>query len=306
MITWIIGENTFEAREAVAALEAGFDGVAEHVDGEALRLADLPELLMGATLFASERLVVITGLSGNGSLWEKLPDWLPKVSDAVHVVFVDQKPDKRTRSYKALVKVADIHECPIWTDRDSAKAEAWVVKRAQSRGTSLTRLQARQIVERVGVDQWALANAVDVVVLLEEPTPDAIANAIPAQPSENVFQLFEAALRGDVGEVQRMIEGLLAQEDAYAIFALIGSQVASLVAVAYAPNGAQPAKDLGIHPFVASKFSGHARRLGGSRVAHIVSMFADVDADMKHSRGEPWVLVEKALLETAVIAAPKT
>ena len=303
MITWIIGENSFEARQALAAIEAGFDGVAERVDGEALQLADLPELFMGVTLFAPERLVVISELSRNSVLWEKLPEWLPRISDAVHVVFVDQKPDKRTKSYKELAKVAEMHECPAWTERDSAKAEAWVMERAKQLGTALTRPQARQIVERVGVDQWALAHAVEVVSLADELTPEAIEAAIPAQPSENVFQLFEAALKADAREVQRMLEGLRAQEDAYAIFALLSSQVTSLAAVAYAPDGAQPAKDFGIHPFVASKFSGYARRLGVTRVGRIVTIFADTDADLKRSRGEPWILLEKSLLETATIAS---
>lgn len=303
MITWIIGENSFEARQALAAIEAGFDGTGEHVDGEALQLADLPELLMGVTLFAPERLVVIFELSRNGALWEKLPEWLPRISDTVHVVFVDQKPDKRTKSYKELVGMAEMHECPAWTERDSAKAEAWVMERTKSFSTVLTRPQARQIVERVGVDQWALANAADIVSLLDEVTPEAIEAAIPAQPSENIFQLFEAALKADAREVRRMLEGLRAQEDAYAIFALLGSQVISLAVVAYAPDGAQPAKDFGLHPFVVSKFGGYARRLGAAQVSRIVTIFADTDADLKRSRGEPWILLEKALLETVTIAS---
>jgi len=59
MITWLIGENSFEVREALKSIESKFDGSPERIDGTELTLAQLPDLLMGMSLFATERLVVI-------------------------------------------------------------------------------------------------------------------------------------------------------------------------------------------------------------------------------------------------------
>ena len=47
MITWLVGENSFEVREALQLIEADFLGTSEHIDGTSLGLADLPVLLMG-------------------------------------------------------------------------------------------------------------------------------------------------------------------------------------------------------------------------------------------------------------------
>lgn len=299
MITWLVGENTFEVREALKALEASFNGTPEYVDGAELTIAGLPDVLMGVSLFAPERLVMVRGMSTNKSLWEKLPEWLPRVNDEIHIVFIDEKPDKRTTSYKALKAVAQLQEFPVWTDRDYAKAEQWLVGYAKSQGLALDKKLAAHLVQRVGLDQWQLANAVATLLLLDAPTIEAVNEVIPPSPSENIFQLFETALEGRPQEVARMIDTLSLQEDPYALFALLTSQALTLAAVTYADDDAHPAKDFAAHPFVVSKLARHGKRLGKARVGRIVEAFARTDADMKRSKAEPWLLVERVLIETA-------
>ncbi|HWT39667.1 MAG TPA: hypothetical protein VN081_00060, partial [Dongiaceae bacterium] len=197
MITWLVGDNSFAIREALKAIEADFSGTTERIDGTEVSLAQLPDLLMGISLFATERLVVITDISQNSALWEKLPDWLPRINDDVHVVFIDTKPDKRTTSYKALKAVAHLREFPAWTDRDTAKAEQWVGEYAVHQGLKLDRKLASHLVRRVGVDQWQLAHAIETLSLLDTISEEIINDIIPSNPSENIFQLFETALEGN-------------------------------------------------------------------------------------------------------------
>lgn len=299
MITWLIGENTFEVREALREIETVFTGTAERIDGTELTLARLPDLLMGVSLFATERLVVISDISQNGTLFEKLPDWLPRINDDIHVVFVDTKPDKRTTSYKALKAAAEVHEFPAWSDRDTQKAEQWVGARAKREGVKLDAKLARHLVARVGVDQWQLAHAITTLALLDDITMQTIDDVIPANSSENIFQLFETALEGKSEQVAIKLKILSMQEDPYALFALLTSQALTLAAVTYAEEGNDPTKDFGLHPFVASKLARHGKRLGKHRVGRIVEDFAKTDADMKRSKAEPWLLIERALLETA-------
>lgn len=299
MITWLVGENSFEIREAVKALEADFNGSPERTDGTELSLARLPDLLMGVSLFSSERLVIISHISQNSTLWEKLPDWLSRVNDAIHLVFIDTKPDKRTTSYKALKAAADLREFPAWTDRDVQKAEQWVSTRAQTLGVSIDKKAVQHIVARVGLDQWQLAQALTTLSLLDEVTLDAINDTIPPNLHENIFQLFELALEGDRQAVAAMVKTLSLQEDPYALFALLTSQALTLAAVTYADVDANPAKDFAIHPFVASKLTRHGKTLGKVRVGRIVEEFARTDADMKRSKAEPWLLIEKMLLKIA-------
>lgn len=299
MITWLVGENSFEIREAVKAIEATFNGVPERVDGAELTLARLPDLLMGMSLFSTERLVIISDISQNSALWEKLPDWLARINDDIHVVFVDTKPDKRTTSYKALKAVANLQEYPVWSDRDAQKAEQWVEARAKAFSVNMDRKAVQHLVTRVGLNQWQLAHAIDTLSLVDTVTTESIDDVIPANLHENIFQLFETALEGKPVQVVAKLKTLSMQEDPYALFALLSSQALTLAAVTYANDTANPAKDFAIHPFVASKLVRHGKRLGKNRVGLIVEAFAKTDADMKRSRAEPWLLIERVLLEVS-------
>lgn len=299
MITWLIGENSFEIREALKAHEVSFDGDVERVDGATIHLADVPDLLMGVSLFATKRLVIISDITTNGAVWEKLPDWLGRINDDIHVIFVDTKPDKRTTGYKALKAAATIHEFTAWSDRDNARAVAWVEARAKQQGVSLGRGIAAHLVNRVGLDQWQLAHAITTLSLLDDITVDAINDVIPATLQENIFQLFETALQGNTTALSEKIATLTLQEDPYALFALLSSQALTLAAVTYADSDDTPVKEFAIHPFVASKLGGYGKRLGKAKVGHILERFAKTDADMKRSKAAPWVLIEKLLLEVA-------
>ena len=296
MITWFIGENTFEIQQAVKAIAEKFDGAAERIDGTTLELKNIPDLLMGGTLFAEKRLVIIKDISTNSSVWEKLPEWIDRISDDIDVILIDGKPDKRTTGYKEVKKRVTLKEFPVWGDRDLGPAENWVGDYAKRIGLTLDKKLAHHIVNRVGLDQWQLANAIEKIGLLETVTVETINDAIEANPSENVFQLFELALDGRREAVHEMIRTLELTEDPYKMFALLSSQAFQLAAVASAGSSDNPAKDFGIHPYVAGKLSRQGDRLGARGAARILASFAKTDADMKISRGEPWLLIERTLL----------
>jgi DNA polymerase III delta subunit len=296
MITLLTGDNSFEISEALRALVSSFDGRAEKIDGTTLELRDLPDLLMGSTLFAEKRLVIIRDLSQNSAVWDKLPEWLPRLSDDIHLVLVDEKPDKRKVAYKELKKMADVKEFSAWGDRDRSLAENWLEKRAKSLDIPLDKKFVHQVVERVGLDQWQLAQALEKLSLLDEITPESITATIDANPSENVFQLFELALEGRSKDVHAMIRTLELTEEPYKLFALLSSQAFQLAAVANAQVGDSASKDFAIHPYVASKLERHAKKLGKQGALRILKSFAKADADLKLSRGDPWLQIEKTLV----------
>lgn len=299
MITWLIGENTFEVREALKTIEASFKGTPDKVDATEITLTQLPDLLMGVSLFSSARLVVIRDITLNTSLWEKLPDWLSRINDDIHVVFIDSKPDKRTSSYKALKAAANVQEFPAWTERDSAKAEQWVSARAKKNAITLESKLVKLLVARVGVDQWQLANALETLSLAKSITEASINDLIPANPSENVFQLLDSALDGKTTIVAKSVSTLSLQQDPFALFGLLSSQVLTLAAVTFGESSERVAKDFGVHPFVVSKLTRHARKLSKTKVAYIVELCAQADADFKRSKAEPWLLIERLLLNIA-------
>lgn len=302
MITLLTGENSFELKRALDDIALAFDGHAEKIDGSDLELSRLPELLSGMTLFADKRLVIITHLSENKMIWDVFPDWVPKIEDDIHVVLVEQKPDKRTRTFKELKKGANVHEFSMWSDRDSLAAESWVVSEAKRQGFTLDRKSAQVLVNRIGHDQWALYHALQKLAVLDEVSPEVIETIIEATPSENVFNLLDAALRGDVRRIAMMIQSLQRSQDPYMTFGLLSGQVFQLAALAVSEKSSgEVAGDIGAHPYALSKLSPHAKRVGRSGARKMIAIFAEADTAMKSSSVNPWLLIERALIKTASV-----
>ncbi|UTX51317.1 DNA polymerase III subunit delta [Candidatus Saccharibacteria bacterium TM7i] len=302
MITVLTGENNFEVRQALAELSDSYTAGVERVDGASLTLAHIPDLLMGVSLFAENRLVIIDQLSASSAVWAKLPEWLSRVSDTIHLVLIEPSLDKRTSTYKALKVGADIKEFPAWTEKDGARVQAWAVHYAADQGLTLSRPVAAHLVSKVGVDQWRLSQAIAVLALLEEGTeitPVLIDATIVPSTEESAFQLLEAAFGGRAEEVARMVQSLALSEDPHRLMALIVSQVFSLAATVLAPEGADPAKDFGVHPFVISKLRRFKSSLGTPGALAMVELCAQADVDLKSSKAEPWVLVERLLVRIA-------
>lgn len=299
MITLLAGENSFEIERYLREIITGFSGEVEKINGDNLQLAGLPDVLMGSSLFSSNRIVIIRGLSDNKVIWPIFGDWLNKVSDDIHLIIIEPKPDKRTATFKLLKKFADIKEFNQWTDRDYLTAEKWVIDEADKLGFKLDKKTAQFLVQRVGVDQWQLANSIDRLSLIDDVTIESITDLIDANPVENVFNLFETALSGDMGKLRQIIRNLEQTEDVYRLFALLSAQVFQLAAVATALKTDNVTKDFGVHPYVVSKLEPIAKKLGKDGVSKTVLIFSQADEDMKKSRAEPWFLVERALLKIA-------
>ncbi len=302
MITLIAGENTFENDRLLRTMTRSFDGVAEMIDGGELELRALPDLLMGATLFATKRLVVIKGLSENKSVWNDFADWANRVSDDVHVVLVESVPDKRTKTYKQLQKLADIKQSTLWTDRDTAKAEQWVADEGKRLGVTLDKKSAHALVERVGVDQWALYHALEKLSVMGAVTPELIESLVDANPVENVFLLFEYALKGNAARVKTMVDTLALTEDAYKLLGLLSGQAVQLATLTLADKpSADVAKDMGVHPYALSKLAPVAKKLGRSGAKKVIAALRQADEAAKTSATDPWLLIERALMKVATI-----
>ena len=301
MITLLTGENSFEVGQALADISSSFDGVAEKIEGSDLLLSQLPDVLMGVSLFSEKRLVIIKSLGENKAVWPVFGDWLSKVSDDIHLVLVESKPDKRTSTYKALKGSAEVIEFQAWTDRDVAKAEKWAVSEAKKQGFELNNKCVQTLVQWVGADQWQLFHAIQKLALTDTVTVESIKDIIEPNPVENVFNLFETALRGDTQTLSQIIKTLEQTEDVYRLTALLMSQSFQLAVVVSADKSDNAAKDFAIHPYVVSKLTPVANRIGKGGITKIISIFTELDDDMKLSRADPWLLVERALIKVSNI-----
>lgn len=299
MITLLVGDNDFEKERALAGLVSSSKFRVEKYDGTTLDVNRLPDLLMGTTLFDDDRLIVIKNSSENSIVWAKLGDMLENASSDINLVLVEQRPDKRTATYKKLQKTVNIIDHPRLDGRDANKLVDWLQKEAKQMGVELDSKLANLVVNRVGFDQWQLYHALEKLSFIKPITAEVIESVIDANPTENVFNLLETSINGNRSKLMKMLGVLELSEDPHRLFSLLSTQAFQLAAVYSADAGDNVSSDFGIHPFVAGKFRALSRGKSRGVIKKIVEIFAMADDDMKISKAEPWLLIEQALLKVA-------
>ena len=300
MIYLVLGNNTYRAEQEEVTLEKKLGLVHEQIDASTLSLNNLADIIRGGMLFNTKRLVVVSGLSAQKPLWDKLAEWACDVSDDTTLVLIESKLDRRTRSYKLLL-------ANRWHDKERGLAEEWLLKFAKDRGVKLSSVQIKNMVERsrvavegesyLEIDQHMLARAVKSLDLLDSVTDEAIATVLPPAAQDTVFDLLQFATRRDTGRMMSFLTELRLNESPHRVFALLATQWAQLVTLSLGDSSsATMAAELSIHPFVAQKLHKLAGEYTHSQLRHITTLVADIDAGMKLSQFDPWDGIERFLL----------
>lgn len=301
MIQLLCGENDFELTKKLAQLRSDFDGESERYDGAGLNVEQLADIFAGQTLFALKRCIIIDSPSTNGELWQNMAVWANRLSDDTQLILVEPKPDKRTSTYKWLKKNADVSEFLAIDERDSGKIVKWLNDYASEQNVQLSSGQIKRLIDRGGVDQTALAGAIDKLSLVETVTDQWIDDVIELNPSENVFVLFETALSGDAKRLRGLIETLRLTEDPYRLLGLVSSQALQLATLVYGDGDvSKVVADTGAKSsYPLQKMAPFAARLNKSQAAQIIVLFAASDVRIKSSDADPWLVLESTLDQMA-------
>lgn len=311
MIYLLTGDNTYQVQQHLAALLREAGSSSRRVDGSALSVEQLPDLLMGMSLFGPAEPVVIRGLSENESVWQKCIEWIEKADSDRLIILLEPKLDKRTKAYKTIVAHAKVIETKQWTERDHHLAAEWARTRAKELGIKLSPQQVDDMVRRAlipsekpgsfVIDQMRLHSALQAIGKDTEVTDDMIDAVMPKAMGDTIFDLLAIAAEGNVAHVRATLDDLRAREDAHKVFAIVASQWVQLVSVAVAEEpGDVVARELGIHPFVAQKLSGTARHFNRNELRRLTRLCADIDSGMKLSQFDPWDGVDRFIIGIAL------
>jgi DNA polymerase-3 subunit delta len=300
MILLLSGANDFAARQALDKLVAAMlqkhgAHAIERVDGEALDISRLPDLLQGASLFASDKLVIVRDAGKNKTVWEALGDWAERVPAEITMVILESSPDKRTRTYKQIQKHGKVHDFPELNEHELAK---WAMATAKEEGGTLDAKTAAYVVRQAGTNQWQLSGELHKLLAANPTiTSEAVDELVEPSPQTSAFDLLDAVLGGKNARAMELLARLKTNEDPYKLFGLLVSQIQALALVATA-QGKTPdviAKDAGIHPFVVRKLQPLGRTLNATQLRGVLASVALADTHMKSTGVDPWVLMEQCL-----------
>lgn len=299
VIHLILGENTYKAEQELARIVKDSGVAPERLDAGSLTANTLADIVRGGSLFSEQRLVVLRQVSDNKPVFEKLAEWAGEVPSDTTLVLLETKLDKRTKAYKALIKVAKVIAVNPLTERDHGTAEEWLRKQARDTKVDISPQQVADMVRRAYIDgdkpamryidQMQLARAVKALAGIGKVTDEMIATLLPPAVSDTVFDLLEMATRRERAKVDALLANLERYDDPHRTLALLLGQWAQVVSVALADTPpATIATELGLHPFVAKKQQQLAMGFTPTQIRQLTALAADLDAGAKRSKFAPW------------------
>lgn len=276
----------------------------ERIDAENLTPADLPQLFQSATLFATQRLIIIKNIADNRPVLDALETYLGEIHDNpdLHVIIIEQKLDKRLSIYKKLKPYTT--EFADFATKSPPNQLKWLAQTATTKNLNLDKTTSSFLLNWVGADQGRLESALEKLALSGDTSPSTIQQIIEPTPEQNVFTIFNSALLGDRATVNSAIDKLsLTSEPPQMFFGLITNQAFILSALILAQNSAktpdQVARDLGVSPFILRNLTPHASRLRPAHARKLLRLFARADRDLKSTSLDPWLIIKNLLMQTS-------
>ncbi len=287
MIRSFIGTNWYMVATAIREQERAFtiehgDFSIEKIDVSDWEVSRILDVFSALPFLTQRRLVLVNGLAQNKSAADNIDNILDAVSEQTDVVIVEPKIDKRSVLYKTLKKRTEFTEFVEIDQRDAPK---WIMSEVKKRGGTISQADSHYLVARVGATQEFLSHEIDKLLLYSQAiTKDTVTLLTEQTMQSSIFDLIEAAFRGDSAYAEKMYDEQRAQNiEPLAIEALFVWQLHVLLLLKTAGNKSpeQVAAEAGISPYVAKKSAVLARMRTMPELKEYVCRLAELERSLK-------------------------
>ena len=285
MIMFLGGDNDYAIAQHIAKLRQQYakkyqdalDEVAVDIGAEGY--AALEQSLLALPMFFSHRLVVIAGIASLKDDIEKLETLFAKVPETTVAVIDGRGLDKRTKLYKVL---SGMTHAKLFAAHSPQERIAWLRSEAKRHGATLSVADAQYLLQRVGEDEWLLANEMAKLALASSTiTRDVIDEHTPKNVHDSVFDLIEMISRHDVSGAVESYRQLAASgaNDQQLVGTLMWHYRVLTLAMEHA--GADELKACGVKPYSIQKAQPIVRNMIRSDLQQAYGALLDADIAMK-------------------------
>jgi DNA polymerase III subunit delta len=300
------GEDEFAIAQYLAKIQAELGDASllamnlTRLDGRTYNLSDLRLAARSMPFLSNRRLVILDHPTARLSSPESQKDFkaaLEETPPSTLLVLVEYKPltEKNKKQHWLEEWAFGAGEYVHIKRFDQPKVEEmprWIQDKAKGYGGQFTRDAANELAGLIG-DEPRLADQ-EIQKLLayvnyRRPVDRDDVQFLTADTREgDIFALVDAIGSGNVKRAMGMLERLIEQEDPIGIFAMIVRQFRLLLQAREVLENEGTAQDvareLRIHPYVADKISGQARRFSMSLLETIYRHLLEIDEAMKTSQ----------------------
>jgi len=297
----LYGNDEYAIARRVKEFEADFPDATgagmntARLDARTMSDDELNNAVNAMPFLAPKRLVVLASPSARynaPAARKKFCEFLERIPESGRLVIHEQLEPKE----------ADKHWLVKWVGKNTATASAqafmlprakemaaWMAREVQDQGGQIERSAADRLAEMVGVDTRQAAQEIAKLlayvnwarqVKLEDVEAVCIVTS-----QQSVFDFVDALASGDGKRAQSLLHRLLDDEDWFSVWGMVVRQFRLLIQAREIldarGNKDDVARALGVHPFVAEKTTGQAKRFSIEALESNYHRLIEIDEGVK-------------------------
>jgi DNA polymerase III subunit delta len=314
-ILFLYGTDEFAITRRLAEFCAVFadptsaDMNTARLDARSVSEDELNNAVNSMPFLAGQRLVLLANPSARYNKPEarrKFLEFIGKIPESTRLVIYESVEPKEAEKHwlnkwaeKSKLAQTQAFMLPRLRDMDG-----WILNETKRQGGQMDRDAAAKLVEMVGVETRQAAQEISKLLAYvnwARPVKVADVEAVSIVTAEpDIFAMVDALASGNGKSAQKLLHRLLENEDAFSVWGMVVRQFRLVLLareVLDAHGGVnEVTAALGVHPFVAGKVAGQAKRFSMLALEKIYHKLLEIDEAAKKSQ----VTLDLAL-ETLVV-----
>jgi DNA polymerase-3 subunit delta len=246
---------------------------------------------------ASQRLVLLANPSARYNKPEprkKFLEFIEKIPDSTRLVMYEiiepREAEKHwLNKWAEKSKLAETHAFMLPRIKDMS---GWILNEIKRQGGQMDSTAAAKLVEMVGADTRQAAQEISKLLTyvnwarpIKVQDVEAV-SIVTAEP--DIFAMVDALASGNGRSAQKLLHRLLENDDPFSVWGMVVRQFRLILQareVLDAQGGVNEVTSaLGVHPFVAEKVAGQARRFSLASLEKIYHKLLEIDEAAKRSQ----------------------
>lgn len=287
MISVVSGSNFSAIKEYVKKQTKKFvnehdDLALEKISAEEANSEQIFSAVESVPFLSNKKMVVLEGLSYHKELVEDLDKFFARVNDAVNLIIVETKPDKRSAYYKRIKKLDNFIE---FNDLDQASLAKQLINNAKENSADITFANANYLIDRIGQNQLLLEKEILKLAAFDPNiTRENIDLLTKQNPQSSIFNLLDSVFSGRLDQSLKLYDEQRAQGvEPSNILGMLAWQlhIVAMISAARGKSNEEISKIGKVNPFVVQKSRSIAEKLGPVKLQQLLDDLVELDLNFK-------------------------
>ncbi|MBQ1311843.1 MAG: DNA polymerase III subunit delta [Blautia sp.] len=272
-------------------------------EGKDISIPKLIDFCETMPFFADRRVALLENTGFFKNKCDELADYLPSLPSYMHLVFVEEQVDKRSRMYKAVNSRGQVF---VYDRLSEEKLLQWLSQFLNKQGRKITRQDASYLLAHTGNDMENIRNELLKLISFTEGRDVVSLKDIDAvcstQTMNKIFDMVTAVANRDQKLALRLYQDLLTlKEPPLRILFLLARQFNQLLQIkqmeAEGIPGVEIAKVLKVQDYIRKKLSGCARAYTAAALRQAVKDFVEAEEAVKTGQLSDILSVELLIMK---------